>query len=663
LTRHTESSGVSSGPKSPKTASSPSFWDRVDAWWSYVGGWLRNDRRAFWTVVALGAVIFLPRLGSVGLWDPWEVHYGEVAREMLARKDLVHPHWESAYFFSKPALPLWMMAFGFFVVRADATPLGEPLGAWTEWGARLPFAFVAMGALWGAYRIGRLLGGRGTGVLAALILGVSPQFVFIGKQAMADMPLVGFMVIGLAFFMDAVFGDEEENRGPPSASDRVAMVSVLGATGLGQAAVLASQARGLGLAAVGAVGLATIGAITVLWMVGCRRHHRLALFYAFVALAALSKGLAVLAILGPTVLLYMIMAKDPGLLLRSGVLWGGPLFLLLASPWYVVMSLFEGRDDEGMTFVRRFWFHDNLNRVGSGVHGDRGGLGYHLEQLAYGMFPWFALVPSAALFAVRPREDEGLGRRRATLFVLLWAAWTWVFFSAALTKFHHYIFPAVPALAVLVAVWFGWVAKDPRERLRGGTHIIIATLLAASAIDLVNTPSHLVNLFTYKYDRGWPAGVDARSFIVAVVAAGGAGLVLTHVLRRRGTQMLCYLAMGVVFGLWCSHWHFNMMSQHWSQYAVQDTYYEEREPGEPLYAYQLNWRGETFYSRNRVLQLMGKDANRRLRDLVDEPGREFIILEQSRYDNLQNVLPRSYRDKIRIIDQSNHSFYLVVIEE
>ncbi|MEM1025473.1 MAG: glycosyltransferase family 39 protein [Myxococcota bacterium] len=663
MTRHTESSRAHSGSESSSEGPSESLWARLDGWWTAFEEVLADDRRAFWTVLAFGALVFLPRLGSVGLWDPWEVHYGEVAREMLARKDLVHPHWESAYFFSKPALPLWMMAFGFFVVGADATPIGEPLGAWTEWGARLPFALVAMGALWGAYRIGRLLGGRSTGVLAALILGACPQFIFIGKQAMADMPLVGFMVIGLAFFMDAVFGDEDGNRALPPLRDKLAMALVLSATGVGQAVLLASQVQGLGVLGVGAVGLASLGAVAVLWTVGRRRHQRLALFYAFMALAALSKGLAVLAIVGPTVLLYMVLAKDPGLLLRCGLLWGGPLFLLLGSPWYVVMSLFDGRDDEGMTFVRRFWFHDNFNRVGSGVHGDRGGLGYHLEQLAYGMFPWFALFPSAVLFAVRPREDEGLGRRRATLFVLIWAAWTWVFFSASLTKFHHYIFPAVPALAILVAAWFAWVAQDPRERLRGGMHIVIATLLAASAVDLVNTPSHLVNLFTYKYDRGWPSGVDAQSFIIALVAVGGVGLVAAHVFRQRGLQMLCYLAMGLVFGLWCSHWHFNMMSQHWSQYAVQETYYEERQPGERLYAYQLNWRGETFYSRNQVIQLMGKDANRRLRDLVDEPGREFILLEQSRFDTLQSVVPRKYRDKLRIIDQSNHSFYLVLVDE
>lgn len=57
---------------------------------------------------ALASAVFLPWLGATGLWDPWEPHYAEVARQILVRDDWVHPWWESAWFFSKPALPLWL---------------------------------------------------------------------------------------------------------------------------------------------------------------------------------------------------------------------------------------------------------------------------------------------------------------------------------------------------------------------------------------------------------------------------------------------------------------------------------------------------------------------------------------------------------------------------
>ncbi len=46
-------------------------------------------RHGFW-LVTLTTLLYLPLLGSYSLSDPWETHYGEVAREMLVRVD--HDH-------------------------------------------------------------------------------------------------------------------------------------------------------------------------------------------------------------------------------------------------------------------------------------------------------------------------------------------------------------------------------------------------------------------------------------------------------------------------------------------------------------------------------------------------------------------------------------------
>ena len=46
------------------------------------------QRHGFWLVL-LNTFLYLPLLGSFSLSDPWETHYGEVAREMLARDDWI----------------------------------------------------------------------------------------------------------------------------------------------------------------------------------------------------------------------------------------------------------------------------------------------------------------------------------------------------------------------------------------------------------------------------------------------------------------------------------------------------------------------------------------------------------------------------------------------
>ncbi len=113
--------------------------------------------RAGLVAAGFAAVVFIPYLGAVGLWDPWETHYGEVAREMIQRNDYLHPYWENAWFFSKPAFAMWMMALGMQLTGSGIAappntsndPLVPPdaLGIWTEWGFRMPFALFSILAI------------------------------------------------------------------------------------------------------------------------------------------------------------------------------------------------------------------------------------------------------------------------------------------------------------------------------------------------------------------------------------------------------------------------------------------------------------------------------------------------------------------------------------
>src|SRR5205823_10148501 len=80
---------------------------------------LSAERRLLVGLAALAAFLYVPWLGATGFWDPWEPHYGEVAREMIARGDYIHPWWESGWFFSKPALGLWLMVAGMLVANTN----------------------------------------------------------------------------------------------------------------------------------------------------------------------------------------------------------------------------------------------------------------------------------------------------------------------------------------------------------------------------------------------------------------------------------------------------------------------------------------------------------------------------------------------------------------
>lgn len=653
-------------PEAPEAAPTPTASDPAKwaDWLVFLRDKLSTDRRGLVVTLVLGFLVFIPFLGSVTLWDPWETHYAEVAREMMVRDDYVYPYWESYYFFSKPALPMWLMAIGMWLVGAEGGPPGAPLGSWVEWGVRMPFALIAIAAMWGVYSIGRQMRDRVTGVVAAVVLGSSAQFIFVGKQAMVDMPFVGLMTVGVALFCLAVFDTHAD--GPANVRQRVMSAGGIALSLFPQLIAIgreqSSMAQASPLILAGVLGLVFVGYVGVK---GTRHDAYLAGFYVLVGLASLAKGPLPLGIVGATVVLYIVFSGDWRVLDRSKVVFGWALYLLIAAPWYVAMSFFPGRDEEGKTFVQRFWLHDVFGRIGVGVHGDRGGIGYYIEQLAYGMFPWIAVVPASLGLAGRASQDEGetIERKRLRLFVLLWALLTFVLMSMSQTKFHHYILPAIPPLAVMVGYWFVYAAEDPDKRFGGYSIVVLAAIFAVVARDLINEPQHLVNLFTYKYDRPYPRSVNPRQFLSILVTVASVLMLATYVVKKRGHTMLAFAGLAAIFGAWVSHHHFNHLSPHWGQGYLFETYFDERKGDEPIYAYQLNWRGETFYSRNRVLQVKEAGANERIRALVDKPGREFIITEQSRFHTLKSVLSPDKREKLQILDHSNNKFYLCVVED
>lgn len=563
------------------------------------------ERRLVLGAMTIAAVVFIPWLGAVGLWDPWEPHYAEVAREMIVRGDYVHPYWEHAYFFSKPVFSMWMMAFGMNLVDALHGPAGA-MSIWTEWAVRLPFALLAtLGVVSVALASARIFGRR-VGLIAAFALATMPFYFLIARQAMTDMPLVSLMTAALASFMIAVFGRSGDDEAPRAG-----------------------------------------------WLYA---------FYVFVGLATLAKGALGFALPGLVIFVWMVITNEWRLLLRLRIPTGALVFLAVAAPWYTAMFLFDGKDDEFKTFFVRFIIHDHLNRLGSGVHTTTPGgtFVYFIEQLGFGIFPWVFAVPGAFAYAARTASPERRSmRERAVFFVLVWAVATWLLFSMSATKFHHYGFPVVPPLAILVALYVDALWEEgvtPR-------HLVLLlmglALFVVVAQNLVLQPKHLTDLFVYNYERPYPhREVDPRVLFGTIFSLAGAGLAVGYLWRSRKGVVGSLFTIAAVFAIYTSWVHWKELSFHWSQRDLFWTYYHDRKDDEPIAAYYMNWRGETFYSQNSVVQI--KDANT-LREFVARPGPEYVLVEQGRYKGMRSVLGRRY--KPRILDRSNNKFYLVRVDD
>jgi hypothetical protein len=121
---------------------------------------------------------FLLGLGDRNIWIPLEARYALVAREMLTAGQWILPHFGGEVYADKPPLLFWSITL--------VSALGSGV---TEWSARLPTAFAAIGVCLLTWRIGVRLFSATAGLLAALVLATSGGFFWSGRQALPDMLL------------------------------------------------------------------------------------------------------------------------------------------------------------------------------------------------------------------------------------------------------------------------------------------------------------------------------------------------------------------------------------------------------------------------------------------------------------------------------------------
>jgi 4-amino-4-deoxy-L-arabinose transferase-like glycosyltransferase len=169
-------------------------------------------------VVLISLAVLVPGISRYSLVDPWETHYGEVARMMLQDHDWVHLDWPGGTdpkdhegFRSKPVLSFWLMAASMsaFGIANNGGYSGEMVESpMTMVAIRLPFILMAvLGLVLMWWMLARLVSRR-MAWLGLLVVGTTPMFCLIARQAIPDMPLLACLIGALAMFTMAAENGE-----------------------------------------------------------------------------------------------------------------------------------------------------------------------------------------------------------------------------------------------------------------------------------------------------------------------------------------------------------------------------------------------------------------------------------------------------------------------
>jgi 4-amino-4-deoxy-L-arabinose transferase-like glycosyltransferase len=809
-----------------------------------------HKRHGFWVIV-IGALLYLPMMGNYSLWDPWETHYGEVAREILSRDDWISLWWaQDGWFFSKPVLNFWIQALAMASLRTHYQPdqMLVGVGGYTahpEWVVRTPIVMMTLVAMYFLYKGVAKVFGRRAGLIGTAILATMPDWYFLAHQTMTDMPCVAAMCAAMGLFMLGLYTDDEEKVPlyEVKAAGRAWRLSswhlVIGAIlvcAIPQVVYLFTRNLELTLHGNGPHGFrfhfdefksgsagncgipgneaclsqvpASIpkglthpdtmgeyfgrffGAFEpalqgLLWTVllgillyinwGERRVRRLCYLAAwlFVAVSFMGKGpLGGLPVI--CAFAYIGVKKKWIELTRVELMSGLLIVAAVGLPWWVAMYV-----RHGAPFTDRLIFHDMFNRAFHHVHdtneGDDTSIRFYIWQLGYALFPWTALAPLGLVYWARRGDSADQGRADASIFLLMWFLITFALVSFMGTKFHHYIFPAVAPVALLIGIVLDDVL-GPKKLLRPGSIVPYSLGLGAGALlfvagiartlpgsifgtkgphgemaeaskplglllaiagvalvvvtvrryrgrreaaretgaggpgvgaldalpledrrlvherlmiggasvagglalilvgrDLVIQPVgadqpgaiRLLQLFTYNYRRAWPDSLDFSGVLTAFTAAAVLLSFALAVIAVRRHIVAAFLALAFVWGIWGVDVYMVKTAPHWGQHEVIEAYYRDRKgPEEKLIAYQMNWKGENFYTGNRVPAFVSSGApfTNYIRTEKEHGAKVmYFITEHSRVGGLKSeVGAKSYKE---ITDKTLDNKFIVIRAE
>ena len=252
-----------------------------------------------------------------------------------------------------------------------------------ESAARFPSALCGLLTVLATYVIARQLYGRRCALISALILGTSAGFVLQSRIILTDMLLTFCLTAALGAF---IVGAQREGR----------------------------RSRVLP------------------WY----------LFYLFCALATLAKGLIGMVFPAGIIFFYLLWSRRWRLLSEMRLTSGLLLFLAIAAPWFIAVSL---RNPE---FAHFFFIREHFERFTSTVHGRYQPFWFFVPVLLGTMLPWVFFIPGALVRVWHDRHHE---EGRSGMYLLVWALFIFLFFSKSSSKLIPYILPTFPPLALLIA--------------------------------------------------------------------------------------------------------------------------------------------------------------------------------------------------------------------
>jgi len=328
--------------------------------------------------------------------------------------------------------------------------------------------------------------------------------------------------------------------------------------------------------------------------------------YACMALATLTKGLIGIVLPGLVLASFVMIRREWRLILEARLVPGIFVFLAIAAPWFVLVN----HATDGKWLYDFIYLH-HIQRYTDGL-GHREPVYYYLRTLPVDFLPWtIVAVPSLFVY----RIDWKWLRQPARLFLFLWFAAIFVFFSASDTKPDLYLLPLFPVVALFIANFITAWADDSFAQHRWYRGIVV-TSFGIMAIACMASP--MAARF-----------VRPDAFVPALIAGSvmGAGTLLTaYAAWRKPIPIMCCAVAGTMAT--------GIVALAYSIFPFVDRFKSPRPvaaavaghiAATPLYIYADSMHDYNFYAGRKLIPVISTAD--RLDKLRQEAGSGFLLVK------------------------------------
>jgi 4-amino-4-deoxy-L-arabinose transferase-like glycosyltransferase len=334
------------------------------------------------------------------------------------------------------------------------------------------------------------------------------------------------------------------------------------------------------------------------------RRRLMLLGWAAAALAVLTKGLVGVVLPAAAVGVYVLLHRDWKLLSRLYLLRGGLLFLAIAAPWFVLVSLANPE------FPRFFFIHEHFERFLTREHDRYQPAWFFLPILLVGIVPWVVGLFPALRSAWERSSASGFHAQR---FLLLWCAVVFVFFSASNSKLVSYILPLFPALSLLIGSYL----------CSAGRGVLLAQAIVAALLGIATA---LAAPLAIGYKSEAIPEALLQEYIPWFIASGlalAAGAILATVFLARGNRVPAVLSLacgGLVFAQTALSGH-ESLAPSLSAYHIVHKIRDQLKPDTPFYVVETFDHTLLFYLGRKVTMVAVKDE---LAEPITRAPRDFL---------------------------------------